>query len=280
MTTDQIAGQYTYLSFADELRGLLPGKVVVPGDAAWEAARTPWVVNVDQQPRAVVNVTDAMDIVTVVRFAYDCGLTVAAQPGGHGGTRALDDTILLRTRGLGGIEVDVDARVARVGAGVKWGELMAALDGTGLTGLMGSTPDTTVVGLSVGGGLSWFGPAYGLAADSLIALEVVDAHGDLVRVTAHSDPDLFWALRGGGGDFGIITAAEVALHPAAEVYGVRLMWPLVARGRCRTAGTATTARAAAMPSADMVNSVWCNPIATTAAPQIRLPSGMTPVLVR
>src|SRR6185436_15814569 len=75
MTTDQIAGQYTYLSFADELRALLPGKVVVPGDAGWEAARTPWIVNVDQQPRAVVNVTDAIDIVTVVRFAYDCGLT-------------------------------------------------------------------------------------------------------------------------------------------------------------------------------------------------------------
>jgi hypothetical protein len=226
MTTDQIAGQYTYLSFADELRALLPGKVVVPGDAGWEAARTPWIVNVDQQPRAVVNVTDAMDIVTVVRFAHDCGLTVAAQPGGHGSTRAVDDTILLRTRGLGGIEVDVDARVARVGAGVKWGELMAALDGTGLTGLVGSTPDTTVVGLSLGGGMSWFGRAYGLAADSIVALEIVDAQGELVRVTADSDPDLFWALRGGGGDFGIVVAAEVALHPAAEVYGGRLMWPI------------------------------------------------------
>jgi hypothetical protein len=226
MTTDQIAGQYIYPSFNDELRGLLPGKVVVPGDTAWDAARAPWVANVDQRPRAVVNVADAIDVVTIVRFAYDCGLTVAAQPGGHGGTRALDDTILLRTRGLGGIEVDVDARVARVGAGVKWGELMAALDGTGLTGLTGSTPDTTVVGLSVGGGLSWFGRAYGLAADSLMALEIVDAYGDLVRVTADSDPDLFWALRGGGGDFGIITAAEVALHPAAEVYGGRLMWPI------------------------------------------------------
>ena len=166
MTTEQVAASSIYPSFNDHLRGLLPRKVVVAGDAAWEVARTPWVVNVDQQPRAVVTVTDAIDVVTIVRFAYDCGLTVAAQPGGHGGTRALDDTILLRTRGLGGIEVDVDARVARVGAGVKWGELMAALEGTGLTGLVGSTPDTSVVCLSVGGGISWFGRAYGLAADA------------------------------------------------------------------------------------------------------------------
>lgn len=78
----------------------------------------------------------------------------------------------------------------------------------------------------MGGGLSWFGRAYGLAADSLVALEIVDADGELVRVTADSDPDLFWAIRGGGGDFGIITAAEVALHPAATIYGGRLMWPI------------------------------------------------------
>ena len=195
MTTDQIAGQYTYLSFADELRALLPGKVVVPGDAGWEAARTPWIVNVDQQPRAVVNVTDAVDIVTVVRFAYDCGLTVAAQPGGHGGTRAIDDTILLRTRGLGGIEVDVDARVARVGAGVKWGELMAALDGTGLTGLVGSTPDTTVVGLSLGGGMSCpvstssrFRRLFGrLVEDALEGVVLVGVVGDAVLPAAPDD---------------------------------------------------------------------------------------------
>jgi FAD binding domain len=226
MTTEQFAGLPTYLSSHDELRDLLPGRVLVPGDAGWDAARMPWIVNIDQQPRAVVTVTSAQDVVTVVKFARVNGLTVAAQPGGHGGTRALDDTILLRTRGLGVIEVDVDAATARVGAGVKWGELMTALDGTGLVGLAGSTPDTTVVGLSVGGGMSWFGRAYGLASDSLVALEIVDANGELARVTAESDPDLFWAIRGGGGDFGIITAAEVALHPAATIYGGRLMWPI------------------------------------------------------
>lgn len=188
MTTEQIAGWHIYPSFDDELHGLLPGKVVVPGDTAWDAARMPWVVNVDLQPRAVVNVADAIDVVTIVRFAYDCGLTVATQPGGHGGTRALDDTILLRTRGLGGIEVDVDARVARVGAGVKWVEFMAALEGTGLTGLVGSTPDKSVVGLSVGGGVSWFGRAHGLAAVTLVALEVLRAHQTLTAPAKTSSP--------------------------------------------------------------------------------------------
>jgi FAD binding domain len=226
MTAEQTSDRPSYLSLHDELHELLPGKVVLPGDATWEAARTPWVVNVDQQPRAVVLIDDAQDVVTAVRFARVNGLSVAAQPGGHGTTRALDETILLRTRGLDSIEVDVASRVARVGAGVKMGELMSALDGTGLTALPGSTLDTTVVGLSVGGGLSWFGRAYGLAADSLLALDVVDSNGQLVRVTADSDPDLFWAIRGGGGDFAIITAAEVALHPAETIYGGRLMWPI------------------------------------------------------
>jgi FAD binding domain len=226
MTTEQHIAPTTLTSSLDELRALVPGKVVTPQDADWQTARMAWVVNVDQQPLAVVTVDEPADVVSVVRFARANGLTVAAQPGGHGGTRAVDDTILLRTRGLGGIQVDVEGRTARVGAGVKWGELMAALDGTGLTGMAGSTPDTTVVGLSVGGGMSWFGRAYGLAADSLLALDVVDADGELVRVTADSDPDLFWAIRGGGGDFGIITAAEVQLHPAETIYGGRLMWPI------------------------------------------------------
>jgi FAD/FMN-containing dehydrogenase len=149
MTAEQFADA-PYLDPLDQLSLLLPGKVVAPGDAAWEDARTPWIVNVDQQPMAVVTVDDAQDVVTVVRYARDHGLSVAAQPGGHGSTRALDETILLRTRGLDGLQVDVDSRVARVGAGVKMGELLTALDGTGLTALSGSTPDTSVVGLSVG----------------------------------------------------------------------------------------------------------------------------------
>jgi UDP-N-acetylenolpyruvoylglucosamine reductase len=211
-----------------ELRTLLPGQVVVHGEPYWDLHRLGWVVNVDQQPHAVVTVADADDVVAVVRFARRHRLTVAAQPGGHGATSALTGTVVLRTRGLAGIEIDIASRTARVGAGVKFGELLAELDGTGLTALAGSTPDTTVVGLSLGGGLSWFGRAYGLAADSIVSLDLVDADGQLVRVTAASDPDLYWAVRGGGGDFGVVTAVEIRLHPAGHVYGGRLMWPIEA----------------------------------------------------
>ena len=109
---------------------------------------------------------------------------------------------------------------------MKWGELLAATAPYGLTGLAGSSPDPSVVGFTLGGGLSWFGRAYGLAAHSIVAVEIVDAGGDLRRVTATSDPDLFWALRGGGGDFGMVTAMDIALHPAPHVYGGRLLWPI------------------------------------------------------
>ncbi len=208
------------------LAALLPGKVVLPGDEAWEQQRMAWVVSVEQQPIAVVNVTDAQDVVTAVRFAARHGMAVAAQPVGHGATLAVNGTILLRTRGLSEISVDPEARRARLGAGVKWGEALAVVGEYGLTGLAGSSPDPTVVGFSVSGGLSWFGRKYGLAAHSILAVDLVDAAGELRHVTADNDPDLFWAVRGGGGDFGIVTAIDIALHPAEHVYGGRLLWPI------------------------------------------------------
>jgi hypothetical protein len=208
------------------LAALLPGQVSVPGDADWDQTHLAWTRSVDQQPVAVVHVYDADDVVAAVRTAIDAGLTVAAQPVGHGATTAITGTILLRTRGMQEISVDTENRIARVGAGVKWGELLAVTAPHGLTGLAGSSPDPSVTGFTVSGGLSWFGRAHGLAAHSIRAVELVDAAGDLRRITADSDPDLFWAVCGGGGDFGIVTAIEVAVYPAPHVYGGRLMWPI------------------------------------------------------
>jgi hypothetical protein len=209
-----------------QLAAELPGQVNVPGDVDWDEAHVAWTRSVDQRPVAVVQVRDAEDVVAAVRCAIGAGLAVSAQPVGHGATTAITGTILLRTRGLQSISVDVENRVARVGAGVKWGELLAATAPHGLTGLAGSSPDPSVTGFSVSGGLSWFGRAHGLAAHSIRAVEVVDATGTRRRVTAQSDPDLFWAICGGGGDFAIVTAIEVALYPAPHVYGGRIMWPI------------------------------------------------------
>jgi hypothetical protein len=210
----------------DELSALLPGQVTRPGEPEWDRMRFGFNLAVEQQPAAVVTAVDEEDVVATVRWANRYGATVAAQPVGHGATRAIDGVVMLRTRGLREVVVDPERRVARVGAGAKWGEVLAATAPYGLTGLAGSSPDPTVAGFSLSGGLSWFGRAYGLAAHSIVAIDLVDPSGERRRVTAASNPELFWALRGGGGDFGIAVALEIALHAAPHVYGGRLMWPI------------------------------------------------------
>lgn len=209
-----------------ELRHLLPGRVVGPDDEQWEQARLGWVVNVDQRPAAVVAVRDVADVVTAVRCASRYGLSVSVQPVGHGATEALNGTVLLRTAALQGIEVDVARRTARVEAGVKWGDLLAAVEPTGLIAPAGSSPDPSVVGFTLGGGMSWFSRTLGTASRHVEAFEVVDAYGVPTRVTADSHPDLFWAMCGGGGDFGVVTAVELRLTDAGPVLGGRMMWPI------------------------------------------------------
>ncbi len=214
----------------EDLRRRVIGRLHTPADETWDAARTPWIVNVAQHPMAVLEVRDADDVAAAVRWAVEHGVQVTAQPTGHGAGDAFDQVLMLRTRGLDGITVDVQRRTAWVGAGVKNGELLAELDGTGLTFLAGSNGDPTVVGMTITGGISWFGRAYGVGADSIVTVELVDGLGRLRRVSATEDPELFWAVRGGGGDFGIITRMEVALHPAPEVYGGRMLWPIEQMG--------------------------------------------------
>ncbi len=209
----------------DDLRRRVTGQLTTPADEGWELAKMAWIVNIPQHPMAVLEVRSVDDVIGAVRWAVDHGTQVTAQPTGHGANDTLEHAVILRTRALGGIEVDLERRTAWVGAGVKAGELCAALDGTGLTFLCGSNPDPTVVGMTITGGISWFGRAYGLGADSIVSVELVDGTGRLRCVSATEDPELFWALRGGGGDFGIITRIEVALHPAPVVYGGQLMWP-------------------------------------------------------
>ncbi len=179
-----------------------------------------------QHPAAVLHAAHVDDVVAAVRWGLEHGVPVAAQPTGHAPRSTLDGALLLRTGALQGIEVDTVRRTVIVGAGVKWGALMTALDGTGLVALCGSNADVSVVGLALGGGVSWFTRKHGFTANSVVALDVVDATGELVHVTRTSDPDLFWALRGGGGDFGVVVRAELALVDAVEMYGGQLLWPV------------------------------------------------------
>ncbi|MFE9168521.1 FAD-binding oxidoreductase [Streptomyces kebangsaanensis] len=208
----------------DTLSSVVRGRVLLPDDPGFDAARRPWNRAVEQPVAAVVEAADADDVAALVRHARSAGLGVAVQPNGHGATGRTEGTILLRTGRLDTLRIDPAGRRARVGAGVPSGRVQALAARHGLTGLPGSSPVVSVTGVALGGGLSWFGRAYGWVADSVTAFDIVDAEGRQRHVTAETDADLFWALRGGGGDFAVVTALETALHPAPRVYGGRVLW--------------------------------------------------------
>ena len=212
---------------ARALGGRLAGRVVLPGDSDWDLARQGWNLAAQLRPAAVAFPESAGDIQAIVAFARAHKLRIAPLGTGHGALSlgVLEDTILLNTSRIRGIQIDPLARRARVQAGALWGELAAAAAGHGLAGLAGSSPGVGVVGYSAGGGLGWLARRYGLAAGSILAADVVTAGGRLVRADREHHPDLFWAIRGGGGSFGIITALEFMLYPVREVYGGALFWP-------------------------------------------------------
>jgi FAD/FMN-containing dehydrogenase len=226
VSTTVVVGQRAGVPDLDALRRTVRGRLTTPADVDYDRARRPWVVNVEQRPAAVLDVSHVDDVVAAVRWGAENGVAVSAQPTGHAPRATLDDTLLLRTRALGGIEVDAVRRTVSVGAGVKWGELCDAIDDTGLMALCGSNPDVSVVGLSLGGGVSWFTRLWGFTSDTVVSFDVVTPDAELVRVTATSDPDLFWALRGGGGDFGIVVRIELTLFEAPQLYGGQLLWPI------------------------------------------------------
>jgi FAD/FMN-containing dehydrogenase len=211
---------------ADSLRGLCGGAVHVAGDPAYDVARVPWNAAVDQRPAAVAYPASAAEVGEVVAAARRAGLRVAPQGSGHNPRPLgqLDDVVLLRTAAMQGVTVDPMTRTARVGAGVLWQDAVEAAAEHGLAALHGSSPDVGVVGYSLGGGIGWYARQLGLQANHVTAVELVTADGDQVRADADHEPDLFWAVRGGGGNFGVVTALEFALHDVGRPYAGMLIW--------------------------------------------------------
>jgi FAD/FMN-containing dehydrogenase len=209
------------------LRSRMEGTVAAPGDHEYDEARRAWNLAVDQRPALVATPASVADVVAVVAFARERGLRVAPQGTGHNAAAlaSLEDAVLLKTSALRELEIDVAGRRARAGAGVLWAEITGPASEHGLAPLAGSSPDVGVVGYTLGGGLSWLGRRHGLAANSVIAIEIVTADGRVVRTDRGNEPELFWALRGGGGSFGVVTAIEFVLYPAPEVYAGALLWP-------------------------------------------------------
>jgi len=205
--------------------------IVLPHDHHWNQARLAWNLAADQQPSAVALPETAEDVIAVVRWARQRGLRVAPQGTGHNALPlgSLAHTVLLKTERMRGVAIDAAQQHARVEAGVLWEEVTEAAAEHGLAALAGSSPDVGVVGYSLGGGISWLARRHGLAANNITAVELVNAEGELVRADADQNADLFWALRGGGGSFGVVTALEFKLFPLPEVYAGVLFFPL-ARG--------------------------------------------------
>ena len=206
----------------------LDGKVVLPGDGRFDEARRAWNLAIDQRPAAVIFPASPAVVAAAVGWAAERGLRVAAQGTGHnaGPLGSLADTVLLRTERMRGVQIDPVARTARAEAGVVWLDVVQAAAQHGLATLAGSSPDVGVTGYTLGGGLSFLGRRYGLAANNVTAAEVVTADGRWVRTDREHEPDLFWALRGGGGSFGVVTALEFRLFPHAEAYAGALWYPI------------------------------------------------------
>jgi FAD/FMN-containing dehydrogenase len=209
------------------LRHAIRGSVLAPGDEGWDEARTPWNVAFEQQPALIAVPTSSADVQAVVRFATTNGLRVAPQGTGHGVASLgdLSDAVLVRMHELRDVQIDVEAQQARVGAGAIWEDVVNPAAEHGLAVMHGSSPDVGVAGYTLGGGMGWLARKHGFAANSVTAIELVTADGEFHRVGHSHQCDLFFALRGGGGNFGIVTAFEFQLFPIEEVYAGWLIFP-------------------------------------------------------
>ncbi|WP_312034267.1 FAD-binding oxidoreductase [Actinoplanes sp. TBRC 11911] len=209
-----------------ELRGAVAGPVLLPGDDGFAAETAPFNLNNPLSPAVAVGVTGAADVRAAVRFAARHGLPVAVRGGGHQVVREAHGAVLINTARMDGVRIDAANRTARIEAGVRWGAVVAEAAQHGLAPMNGSAPTVGAVGYILGGGQSpIFGRSLGYAADHVRRIEVVTADGEGHDVTATSEPDLFWALLGGKGNFGVVTAIEVELFAVTEFYGGGVYFP-------------------------------------------------------
>ncbi|HXY80078.1 MAG TPA: FAD-binding oxidoreductase [Gaiellaceae bacterium] len=216
----------------DAFRASFSGRVLRPGDDTYEDARRVHNGLIDRRPALIARCQNAADVADAVRYARSAGLEICVRGGGHNvaGSAVIDDALMIDLSPMRGIYVDRAARTVRAQGGVIWRELNreAAVHGLAVTG--GAVSTTGIAGYTLGGGLGWLMAKHGLAADNLLGVELVTADGDVLDVTEQSNPDLFWALRGGGGNFGIAASFEYRLHPLQMVTGGLIAHPVDAAG--------------------------------------------------
>jgi hypothetical protein len=224
MSATHLAG-YSAAVVGDFSEISIRGRIATSSDADWDEARQAWNLAADQRPAAVALVESADDTSKVINFARENGLKVAGQGTGHGAVSLppLDDTILIKTERMRAVTIEGDK--ARAEAGALAEDVANAAIEQGMCSMPGTSPNVGITGFTLGGGLSWLGRKYGWACNRATAIEVVTADGEPRTVDTTSDPDLFWALRGGGGGYGIVTALHVELLPIAEAYAGALLFP-------------------------------------------------------
>jgi FAD/FMN-containing dehydrogenase len=231
---------------AEGLRGLCGGSVQLPGDPAYDMARSPWNLQMRDYPAAVAYPAFPEEVADVLLAAAAAGLQVAPQGTGHGAPPLegrLGDAVLLRTSAMTELEIDPDRRTVRAAAGVLWGDLADAAGRHGLAARHPSSPDVGVVGYTLGGGIGWYARRLGLQCNAVTAVELVLADGSFVRATADRDAELFWALRGGAAPLGVVTALEFELFPLETVVAGHLTWDWTAVERVLPAWVAWCADA-------------------------------------
>jgi len=213
----------------DELAGSFRGQLVGPDDPEYTEQRKVWNGSIARSPALIARCTGVADVVAAVRFARETGLQVAVRSGGHSfpGLSVCEGGLVIDLGPMRGIRVDPQARTARVQAGVLWGELDRETQAFGLATTGGIVTHTGVAGLTLGGGIGWLQRKHGLTIDNLLSADVVTAAGDFVTASETENPDLFWGLRGGGGNFGIVTEFEFRLHPVGPiVLAGPIFWPM------------------------------------------------------
>lgn len=242
-----------------DLRARLRGRVVTPEDPDYDALRAVVPGGVDPRPAVIVRPLDDADVAAAVTVARESGLPLAVRSGGHSNAAhgSVDGGIVVDVRDLTELDVDVERRTAWVGAGLTAGAVTAATAAHGLAVGFGDTGSVGVSGITLGGGVGYLSRAHGLTVDNLLAADVVLADGRVVRADAEQHPDLFWALRGGGGNVGVVTRLQLRLHPLDGVVGGMLVLPATPAA---VAGFVTATQAAPDELSAIVNVMPCPPL--------------------